>query len=298
MCLVLLITHSLCLALFILKTVILSLLLVCVFLVPPHCVHSNRRPDPTVSGAYSPRFFLFFLGGGGLFVPVCLSSGMEVAGRHPILASCYSALEFGGIPQAAIRGSFMPNVCGTPMPAVLVASPLGGQVASQLLFIYPVRRLWLSEAWWLFVSQVHRLPCSFNLKSSLLAALTSSLLDEAHFRSRWSSSQVSARSAVPCPRRHVLSLVQSSGTVLILLVGLVQGDSFGAGGSSSFGCGDCYIGCGYVSCCWGTLVGPLTPGHSQKNPQVPSLALKGSLFLMTAQRATDTPSWPMDFLRG
>ncbi len=67
-----------------------------VFLVPPCCVHRDRRPDLTVSGAPSPRFVLF------IFLPVCsvCPHGMEVAARHPALAYCKSAWEFGGIAAA------------------------------------------------------------------------------------------------------------------------------------------------------------------------------------------------------
>ncbi len=42
-----------------LKTIILKYILVCVFLVPPCCVHRDRRPDQTVSVVPSPRFVLF-----------------------------------------------------------------------------------------------------------------------------------------------------------------------------------------------------------------------------------------------
>ncbi len=42
-----------------LKTVNLSLYPRLRVLVPPSCVHHDRRPDATVSGAHSPRFVLF-----------------------------------------------------------------------------------------------------------------------------------------------------------------------------------------------------------------------------------------------
>ncbi len=48
-----------CPALMSIKTIIWVYVLVCVFLYPPSCVHRDRRPDPTVSGAPSPRFVLF-----------------------------------------------------------------------------------------------------------------------------------------------------------------------------------------------------------------------------------------------
>ncbi len=49
-----------CLALMsLLNNIIWVYVLVCVFLYPPCCVHRDRRPDLTVSGAPSPRFVLF-----------------------------------------------------------------------------------------------------------------------------------------------------------------------------------------------------------------------------------------------
>ncbi len=40
-------------------------------LVPPSCVHRDRRPDPTVSGAHSPRFVFRFWKSFVLFLFVC-----------------------------------------------------------------------------------------------------------------------------------------------------------------------------------------------------------------------------------
>ncbi len=72
-------------------------------------------------------------------------------------------------------------------------------------------------------------------------------------------------SVLLCPQEHFNHHVMSC---------LVHGDSSGAGGSSCCGHG------GHSSrlppCCWsgggrwGTLWGPLTPGHAQKKPQPPS----------------------------
>ncbi len=67
-----------------LKTIILSYLLVCVFLLPPCCVHRDRRPDQTVSGVPSPRFVLFSFSS-FFFVPVfCLlrQAGLLAASPH------------------------------------------------------------------------------------------------------------------------------------------------------------------------------------------------------------------------
>ncbi len=56
-----------------LKTIIWVYILVCVFLYPPSCVHRDRRPDLTVSGAHSPRFVFRFFSNVFVLVPVCLS---------------------------------------------------------------------------------------------------------------------------------------------------------------------------------------------------------------------------------
>ncbi len=60
-------------------------------LVPPSCVHRDRRPDLTVSGAHSPRFVFRFFSKVFVLVPVCLSRGMEVAARY----SRHSPLQVG-----------------------------------------------------------------------------------------------------------------------------------------------------------------------------------------------------------
>ncbi len=66
--------------------------------VPPSCVHRDRRPDLTVSGAHSPRF-VFVFESFILFqsVCLCLSRRKEVAARNPAIAHCRTAWEFGGI---------------------------------------------------------------------------------------------------------------------------------------------------------------------------------------------------------
>ncbi len=63
-------------------------------------------------------------------------------------------------------------------------------------------------------------------------------------------------------------------------VGPVHGDSFGAGGSSCCGHGGHSS---HLPPCrgdgggrWGTLCGPLTPGHAQKKPQLPSSPRRAS----------------------
>ncbi len=78
-----------------LKTVNLSLRPRLRVLVPPCCVHHDRIPDLTVSGAPSPRFVFPFFFKIFCFVPVCLSRGMEVATRPSALARVKSAWEFG-----------------------------------------------------------------------------------------------------------------------------------------------------------------------------------------------------------
>ncbi len=87
-----------------LKTVYLSL--------PPRlrvpvsslCVHRDRRPDLTVSGAHSPRF-VFGFSKVFCFVPVCLSRGKEVTTRPSALARVKSAWEFGGIAESPLAAS-------------------------------------------------------------------------------------------------------------------------------------------------------------------------------------------------
>ncbi len=71
--------------------------------VPPSCVHRDRRPDLTVSGAHSPHF-VFVLESFVLFqsVCLCLSRGKEVAARNPAIAHCKTAWEFGGIAASAV----------------------------------------------------------------------------------------------------------------------------------------------------------------------------------------------------
>ncbi len=69
--------------------------------VPPSCVHRDRRPDPTVSGAPSPRFVFVFESFYLFLSFVCLSRGKEVAARHPALACVMTAWEFGGIASSA-----------------------------------------------------------------------------------------------------------------------------------------------------------------------------------------------------
>ncbi len=70
------------------------------FLYPPSCVHRDRRPDLTISGAHSPRF-VFVFESFILFQCVCLSRGKEVAGRNPAIAHCKRVWEFGGIAASA-----------------------------------------------------------------------------------------------------------------------------------------------------------------------------------------------------
>ncbi len=114
------------------------------FLYPPSCVHRDRRPDLTVSGAHSPRFVLFVFEK-FLFVPVCLSRGKEVITRPPALAHCRTAWEFGGItanaasplaasPHARRSREISASGCGYPKPAgwlpsSRVAAPPGAPFA-------------------------------------------------------------------------------------------------------------------------------------------------------------------------
>ncbi len=73
--------------------------------VPPSCVHRDRRPDLTVSGAHSPRFVFVFESFYLFLSFVCLSCGKEVAARHPALACVMTAWEFGGIAASPLAAS-------------------------------------------------------------------------------------------------------------------------------------------------------------------------------------------------
>ncbi len=67
------------------------------------CVHCDRRPDLTISGAHSPRLFsvlkVFCV------VPVCLSRGMEVVARHLVLAHCKLMWGLCGIATSPLAAS-------------------------------------------------------------------------------------------------------------------------------------------------------------------------------------------------
>ncbi len=115
-----------------LKTVYLSLPPRLRVPVSSSCVHRDRGPDLTVSGAHSPRFVLRF--GKFLFCScVCLSRGKEVATRPSALARVKSAWEFGGIaasgasplaasPHACRSREISAAGCGYPKPAGWVSS--------------------------------------------------------------------------------------------------------------------------------------------------------------------------------
>ncbi len=89
----------------------------------PSCVHRERRPDLTVSGAPSPRFVFCFLKS-FYFVPVCLSRGMEVAARY----SRHSPLQVG----VGVRRDRRESTGREPS-----CPPIAGDIR---------RRRWLSQA--------------------------------------------------------------------------------------------------------------------------------------------------------
>ncbi len=97
-----------------LKTIILKLILVCVFLVSPCCVHRDRRPDPTVSVVPSPRFVLFVFSS-VLFVPVFCPSRQA----SPLAASPHARRSreftppFAALPSRGLR-EFTPPVAALP----------------------------------------------------------------------------------------------------------------------------------------------------------------------------------------
>ncbi len=67
-----------------LKIIILKYLLVCVFLVPPCCVHRDRRPDQTVSVVPSPGFVLFVFSSLWLF-PCFVPRGKRVRSPRALM---------------------------------------------------------------------------------------------------------------------------------------------------------------------------------------------------------------------
>ncbi len=84
-----------------LKTIILKYLLVCVFLLPPCCVHRDRRPDLTVSVVPSPHFVLLVFFKSLVCSCVLSLAASESARREP------SCPPFAGV---------YPAVCGSPIP--------------------------------------------------------------------------------------------------------------------------------------------------------------------------------------
>ncbi len=133
--------------------------------VPPSCVHRDRRPDLTVSGAHSPRF-VFVFESFVLFqsVCLCLSRGKEVAARNSALVRVKMAWEFGGIaasaasplaasPHACRSWEISAAGCGYSKPQFLpssrVAAPPGAPFAGDHatgspLTPCPPARLWLN----------------------------------------------------------------------------------------------------------------------------------------------------------
>ncbi len=99
--------------------------------VPPSCVHHDKRPDLTVSGAHSPRFvfcfwksFVLFLSGSCL----CLSWAWKSPLVIPAIDHCKSAWEFGGIAASPLAASVIPADHGRYLggfPSSRVAAPLG-----------------------------------------------------------------------------------------------------------------------------------------------------------------------------
>ncbi len=128
------------------KDYYLSLLLVSVFLVPPCCVHHDRRPDQN-SKRRPFTLFIFFSFFESLLFSSCLFVG-PAAWKSPLpsaLARVKSAWEFGGMAasaasplaaspparrsrekSAAIRGSFKPVDHGRypPPPTAIPCQPL------------------------------------------------------------------------------------------------------------------------------------------------------------------------------
>ncbi len=103
--------------------------------VPPSCVHRDRRPDLTVSGAPSPRFVLFVFW--KVFICSCLSVPWQ-GSRHSssrlsplqegvgVRRDCHECRESNGRDALlpADRGRYLPPAVALPSP------PAGSQVAA------------------------------------------------------------------------------------------------------------------------------------------------------------------------
>ncbi len=151
--------------------------------VPPSCVHRDRRPDLTVSGAHSSHFVFSFSKVFCFVLVFCLSRGKEVAARHPALAHCKSAWEFGGITASPLvaspharrsrensaAGGGSPKPAGG-LPSSRVATPPGapfaGDHATGLpltqgppLTQCPPARLWLNARLWLSACRIAADSC-------------------------------------------------------------------------------------------------------------------------------------------
>ncbi len=136
-------------------------------LVPPSCVHRDRRPDLTVSGAPSPRFVFPFFSKVFVLVPVYVCpAAWKTPLVIPAIAHCKSAWEFGGIAASAASPlAASPHACrsreisaaGSPKPAgglpsSRVAAPPGAPFAGDHatsdhvtpLTQCPPARLWLN----------------------------------------------------------------------------------------------------------------------------------------------------------
>ncbi len=72
--------------------------------VPPSCVHRDRRPDLTVSGAPSPRFVFVFESFVLVPVYVCPAAWKSPL-VIPAIAHCKSAWEFGGIAASPLAAN-------------------------------------------------------------------------------------------------------------------------------------------------------------------------------------------------
>ncbi len=145
-------------------------------------MHRDRRPDLTVSGAPSPFCFVSFLKS-LLFVPVCLSRGMEVAARPSAIAhECSVGVRLDhresagreSLKSAAVCGSFKPDVRGrsTPPSAAHPGPPIAGDIR---------HRPRLSEARRSLKSAVRR-ESQPAVRGSLKPAVRGSLMSRRHPR--------------------------------------------------------------------------------------------------------------------
>ncbi len=264
--------------------------------VPPSCVHRDRRPDQNRKRRPFTSFCFRFQKSFVLFqsVCLCLSRGKEVAARNPAIAHCKLAWEFGGIaasplaasPHARRSREISAAGGGSPKPTGwLPSSQVALPQARHSREITPPDRRWLNA---------RRIAADSKPAGSPLTHAHRIAADSCPPDRRWLKPTGSALTHARWPPLSIAPWIESTRhgqecRVSVLLcpqehfnhhVGLVHGDSSGAGGSSCCGHGGhssrlppCR---GGGSGCWGTLWGPLMSCHAQRKPQLPSQPRRAS----------------------